>query len=92
MNRLNKTKSAVFLYCKFSLFLKDPSCLNYFWAKVKLFPKIWFIRLFARNVEQAVLVIIHTMGSLVDQTVFFGKWSSLISHKRNLNVEQPTKC
>ena len=24
MNRLNKTKSAVFLYCSFSLFLKDP--------------------------------------------------------------------
>ena len=24
MNRLNKTKSAVFLYCRFSLFLKDP--------------------------------------------------------------------
>ena len=24
MNRLNKTESAVFLYCKFSLFLKDP--------------------------------------------------------------------
>ena len=23
MNRLNKTKSAVFLYCRFSLFLKD---------------------------------------------------------------------
>ena len=24
MNRLNKTESAVFLYCRFSLFLKDP--------------------------------------------------------------------
>ena len=24
MNRLNKTESAVFLYCKFSLFLNDP--------------------------------------------------------------------
>ena len=24
MNRLNKTKSAFFLYCMFSLFLKDP--------------------------------------------------------------------
>ena len=24
MNRLNKTDSAVFLYCWFSLFLKDP--------------------------------------------------------------------
>ena len=24
MNRLNKTESAVFLYCWFSLFLKDP--------------------------------------------------------------------
>ena len=24
MNRLNKTVSAVFLYCRFSLFLKDP--------------------------------------------------------------------
>ena len=23
MNRLNKTESAVFLYCRFSLFLKD---------------------------------------------------------------------
>ena len=24
MNRLNKTESAVFLYCRFSLFLKEP--------------------------------------------------------------------
>ena len=24
MNRLNKTESAVFLYCRFSLFLRDP--------------------------------------------------------------------
>ena len=24
INRLNKTESAVFLYCMFSLFLKDP--------------------------------------------------------------------
>ena len=24
VNRLNKTESAVFLYCRFSLFLKDP--------------------------------------------------------------------
>ena len=24
MNRLNKTQSAVFLYCRFSVFLKDP--------------------------------------------------------------------
>ena len=24
MNRLNKTESAVFLYCRFSLVLKDP--------------------------------------------------------------------
>ena len=24
MNRLNKTESAVFLYCRFSVFLKDP--------------------------------------------------------------------
>ena len=24
MNRLNKTKSAIFLDCRFSLFLKDP--------------------------------------------------------------------
>ena len=24
MNILNKTESAVFLYCRFSLFLKDP--------------------------------------------------------------------
>ena len=24
MNRLNKTESAVFLYCRFSLFMKDP--------------------------------------------------------------------
>ena len=24
MKRLNKTESAVFLYCRFSLFLKDP--------------------------------------------------------------------
>ena len=24
MHRLNKTESAVFLYCRFSLFLKDP--------------------------------------------------------------------
>ena len=26
MNRLNKTESAVFKYCRFSLFLKDPGC------------------------------------------------------------------
>ena len=26
---LNKTESAVFLYCRFSLFLKDPSFLDY---------------------------------------------------------------
>ena len=24
INRLNKTESAVFIYCRFSLFLKDP--------------------------------------------------------------------
>ena len=29
MNRLNKTKSAVFLYCRFSLFLKDPFFPDY---------------------------------------------------------------
>ena len=31
MNRLNKTESAVFLhlYCRFSLFLKDPLFLDY---------------------------------------------------------------
>ena len=29
MNRLNKTESAVFLYCRFSLFLKDPFCPVY---------------------------------------------------------------
>ena len=28
MNRLNKTESAVFLYCRFSLFLKDPFFLS----------------------------------------------------------------
>ena len=28
-NRLNKTKSAVFLYCRFSLFLKDPFFPDY---------------------------------------------------------------
>ena len=29
MNRLNKTESAVFLYCMFSLFLKDPFFPDY---------------------------------------------------------------
>ena len=29
MNRLNKTESAVFLYCRFSLFLKDPFIPDY---------------------------------------------------------------
>ena len=29
MNSLNKTKSAVFLYCRFTLFLKDPSFPEY---------------------------------------------------------------
>ena len=29
MNRLNKTESAVFLYCRFSPFLKDPFCPVY---------------------------------------------------------------
>ena len=45
MNRLNKTESAVFLYCRFSLFLKDPffpdylllvpdACMSLAWPKV----------------------------------------------------------
>ena len=29
MNKLNKTESAVFLYCRFSLFLKDPFFPDY---------------------------------------------------------------
>ena len=29
MNRLNKTKSAVFLYCRFSLLLKEPFFPDY---------------------------------------------------------------
>ena len=29
MNRLNKTEFAVFLYCRFSLFLKDPFFPDY---------------------------------------------------------------
>ena len=29
MNRLNKTDSAIFLYCRFSLFLKDSFFLDY---------------------------------------------------------------
>ena len=30
MKRLNKAESAVFLYCKFSVFLKDPFFPDYF--------------------------------------------------------------
>ena len=29
MNGLNLTESAVFLYCRFSVFLKDPFCPDY---------------------------------------------------------------
>ena len=32
MNRLNKTESAVCLYCMSSLFLKDPFFSRLFWA------------------------------------------------------------
>ena len=36
MNRLNKTEPAVFLYCRFSLFLKDPV------FQIILIFKFWF--------------------------------------------------
>ena len=47
MNRLNKTESAVFLYCRFSLLPKDPfsrvfrgrnSCCCFYVELVKLLP------------------------------------------------------
>ena len=34
MNRLNITESAVFIYCRFSLFLKDPFFPDYLVVKV----------------------------------------------------------
>ena len=38
MNRLNKTESVVYLYCRFSVFLKDP----FFQIILMLFAKIKF--------------------------------------------------
>ena len=34
MNRLNKSESAVFLFCRFSLFLKDPFFFRLFGAHI----------------------------------------------------------
>ena len=48
MNRVNKTESAVFLYCRFSLFLKDPFsrlftvAQNYSHMIQKMLPDVCF--------------------------------------------------
>ena len=42
MNRLNKTESDVFLYCRFSLFLKDPFFPNYFKTNYQVLLYIHF--------------------------------------------------
>ena len=38
MNRLNKTESALFLYCRFPLFLKDPFFSDYFDCWISFTP------------------------------------------------------
>ena len=47
MNRLNKAESAVFLYCRFSLFLKDKTeSAVFLYCRFSLFLKNPFSRLF----------------------------------------------
>ena len=41
MNRLNKTESAVFLSCRFSLFLKDPFLPDYLEVATSVVVSVW---------------------------------------------------
>ena len=52
MNRLNKTEPAVFLYCRFSLFLKDPIfqiiyCCNVAFRVMSLFLAVPWVGLWS---------------------------------------------
>ena len=58
MNRLNKTESAAFLYCRFSLLMKDPFS--------RLFKKnVWYARLQRESSDSKVEIIL---------TFFFSKF------------------
>ena len=47
MNRLKTTESAVFLYCRFSLFLKDPFfCCCAAWSWLNFSPYIDIVLIF----------------------------------------------
>ena len=60
MNRLNETESAVFLYCRFSLFLKDPFFLIILTID-HIHASILFIMLF--NWEY------HSSKTVLEQTI-----------------------
>ena len=61
INRLNKTESAVFLYCRLSLFLKDP-----------FFPDIYLVHANNKGADQTVQphilisdIVIHSLESII---------------------------
>ena len=45
MNRLNKTESAVFEYCRFSVFLKDPFFQIIYRSQQMLLCRVEFVKL-----------------------------------------------
>ena len=72
MNRINKNESVVFLYCRFSLFLKDPfsrlfsgrnSCRCFWLELVKLLP------VHRSNVDIFYILVLHEYWVLVESRI-----------------------
>ena len=60
MNILNKTESVVFLYCRFSLFLKDPFFPVYLEVATAVVNTVWSWYNFSPRIDK-VLIFFHNL-------------------------------